>query len=89
MTINRSGRLQNQSSIDFSKGKGGTIIETESEKLIRQGISQGMRQGQAKMAIEIGQEDGLDEAAILRKLQDKIDMSAEEAEEYMKEYGRQ
>lgn len=72
---------------------GGTIIETESEKLIRQGISQGMRQGmrqgQAKMIIEIGQEDGLDEVTILRRLQDKIGMSMEEADDCMKKYGKQ
>ena len=72
---------------------GGTIIETESERLIRQGISQGMRQGmrqgQAKMIIEIGQEDGLDEVTILRRLQDKIGMSMEEADDCMKKYGKQ
>ena len=64
---------------------GGTIIETESERLIRQGISQ----GQAKMIIEIGQEDGLDEVTILRRLQDKIGMSMEEADDCMKKYGKQ
>lgn len=64
---------------------GGTIIETESERLIRQG----MRQGQAKMIIEIGQEDGLDEVTILRRLQDKIGMSMEEADDCMKKYGKQ
>lgn len=63
---------------------GGTIIETESEKLIRRG----MRQGQAKMIIELGQEDGLDEETILRRLQDKIGMSMEEAEESIKKYGK-
>ena len=64
---------------------GGIVIETESEKL----ISQGMLQGQAKMIIEIGQEDGLDEVTILRRLQDKIGMSMEEADDCMKKYGKQ
>ena len=33
---------------------GGTVIETESEKLIRQGISQGISQGKVQMIIEMG-----------------------------------
>lgn len=76
---------------------GGTIIETESEKWMRQGmqqgmqqgIQQGMQQGQAKMIIEIGQEDGLDETTILRRIQEKIGMSLEEAMACMKQYGKQ
>ena len=72
---------------------GGTIIETESEKWMRQGIQQGiqqgMQQGQAKMIIEIGQEDGLDETTILRRIQEKIGMSLEEALACMKQYGKQ
>lgn len=68
---------------------GGTIIETESEKLINQGISQGMRQGQAKMIIEIGQESGLDDANILRRLQEKIGLSLEDAEACLEQYSKQ
>lgn len=60
---------------------GGTVIETESEKLIRQGKTQ--------MIIEMGQEEGLDDAAILRKLQDKIGLSMEQAEASLEKYGRQ
>lgn len=62
-----------------------TIIETESEKWMRQG----MQQGQAKMIIEIGQEDGLDETMILRRIQEKIGMSLAEAMACMKQYGKQ
>ena len=36
---------------------GGTIIETESEKW--------MRRGQAKMIVELGQEDGLDRKSVV------------------------
>ena len=80
---------------------GGTVIETESEKLVRQGIQQGMQRGiqqgmqkgiqlgQAKMLIEIGREDGLDEAAILKRIQEKIGLSLEEALNCMKLYGKQ
>ncbi|MDE7187042.1 MAG: hypothetical protein K2O13_05995 [Lachnospiraceae bacterium] len=70
------------------KVMGGTIIETESEKWMRQGIQQGMQQGQAKMIIELGQEDGLDEPAILKRMQEKIGFSMEEALDCMKRYGK-
>ncbi len=72
---------------------GGTIIETESEKWVRQGMQQGMRQGmqqgQAKMIIELGQDDGQDDEAILRKLREKIGLSLEEAKDCLAKYGRQ
>lgn len=42
---------------------GGTIIETESEKLVRQ--------GRAQMIIELGQEDGLEDAVIIERPQKK------------------
>ncbi len=42
---------------------GGTVIETESERLIRLGRTQ--------MIVELGQEDGLDGGAILKRLQEK------------------
>lgn len=72
---------------------GGSIIETESEKLIRkgidQGINQGIRQGQAKMLIEIGQESGLDNTIIIKQMQEKIGLSLEEAKNYIRQYGKQ
>lgn len=67
---------------------GGTVIETESEKLIRQGFYQGIYQGKAQMIIEIGQEEGLDNLIILKKLQDKIGLSLEQAAAYLEEYGK-
>ena len=60
---------------------GGTIIETESEKW--------MRQGQAKMIVELGQDDGQDDDTILRKLREKIGLSLEEAKDCLTKYGRQ
>lgn len=76
---------------------GGVIIETESEKLIRQGIEQGMeqgmeqgiRQGEAKMLIRLSQKEGLDDHAILDSLQKEIGVSLERAEMYLKQYGKQ
>ncbi len=46
---------------------GGTVIETESEKLIRRG----REAGKAEEIIEMGQEFGLDDAAILKRLQER------------------
>ena len=68
---------------------GGTVIETESEKLIRRGKTQGMQQGMVKMIIEMGQEYGLDDAAILRKLRDKTGLSAEQAVVCLEQYRKQ
>lgn len=60
---------------------GGTIIETESERL--------MRMGAAKMVIVLGQEDGLDDAIIIKRMQEKIGLSLEQAMAYLKQYGKQ
>lgn len=57
---------------------GGTVIETESEKLIRR--------GKAQMIIEMGQEDGLDNATILNRLQEKLGLSQEAATAYLEQY---
>lgn len=71
---------------------GGTVIETESEKLIRQGMQQGIQQGMQQgiqMIIEMGQDVGLDDAAILKRLQDKVGLSREQAVSYLEKYGKQ
>lgn len=60
---------------------GGTVIETESERLIRQGKMQ--------MLIEMGQEEGLDDVAILKKMQDKVGVSLEQATAYLEQYRKQ
>lgn len=74
------------------KVMGGTIIETESEKWLRQGvqqgIQQGVQQGEAKMLIELGQEDGLDDEAILQNIQKRIGLSPEEAKACLEKYGK-
>jgi len=64
---------------------GGTVIETESERLRREG----MFQGKAQLIIEMGQEEGLDDAAILEKMQDRIGLSLEQATLYLNQYGKQ
>ena len=88
---------------------GGTVIETESEKLIRRGREAGREEGReagraegraegreagraegkAEEIIEMGQEFGLDDAAILKRLQERIGMSLETAAAYLEQYGKQ
>jgi hypothetical protein len=63
---------------------GGTIIETESERLIRKGVAE----GGAKEIIEMGQEFGLDDVEILERLQRKLNLSAEAAATYLSKYGK-
>jgi hypothetical protein len=63
---------------------GGVVLETESERLIRIGRAE----GQAKGIIEMGQELGLADAAILERLQKKLDVSYETAVDYLKQYGK-
>jgi hypothetical protein len=59
---------------------GGVIIETESEKLIRQ--------GKVQMIIEMGQEFGLSDTEILERLQKRLNISAEAAATYLEQYGK-
>ena len=76
---------------------GGTVIETESEKLIRrgreagraEGREAGRAEGKAEEIIEMGQEFGLDDAAILKRLQERIGLSLETAIAYLEQYGKQ
>lgn len=71
---------------------GGTVIETDSEKLINreisQGISLGMLQGQAKMIIELNQEAGIADEVILKQMKEKLSLSEKEATAFLKQYGK-
>lgn len=68
---------------------GGTVIETESERLRREGISQGINQGKAQLLIEMGQKEGLDDAMILKRMQEWIGLPLEQAAAYLEQYGKQ
>ena len=63
---------------------GGTVIETESERLRREGISQ----GEARMLIKMGKKDGLDDETILKRMQEWIGLSLEQAAAYLEQYGK-
>lgn len=101
LRLNRAGELSDDELIDLTdfvrtiithitngnkseerlvKVMGGVIIETESERLIKQ--------GQAKMLIELGQEDGLDDTEILQRIQEKVGISLERALACMEKYGK-
>ena len=68
---------------------GGTIIETESERLMRVGAAQGATQGAARMAVEMGQEYGLSDEEIIKQMQEKLGLTLEKAKAYLKQYGKQ
>jgi hypothetical protein len=72
---------------------GGTVLETESERLIRigrtEGENKGRTEGGAKEIIEMGQEFGLDDNSILKRLQTKLQISMQQAQEYLQMYGKQ
>lgn len=72
-----------QNEVETVNIMGGTVIETESEKLIRLGMQQGIQ-----MIMEMGQEYGMDDAAIMNRLQDKAGLSHEQAAAYLEKYGK-
>ena len=57
---------------------GGTVIETESDKI------------KIPLIVELGQEDGLDDTAILKRMQEKIiGLPLKRAEAYLEKYRKQ
>ena len=67
---------------------GGTVIETESERLRREGKEEGRAEGRAEEIIGMGKEFGLDDSAILKRLQEKIGLPSETAALYFAQYGK-
>jgi hypothetical protein len=63
---------------------GGTIIETESEKLKRLGAAEGA----AQMIVKMGQEFGYDDEEIMKRLQKELNLSSERAADYLAQYGK-
>jgi hypothetical protein len=64
------------------------MIQTEDRKIRDEGIEMGRIKGKAQMLIEVGQEDDLDDANILIRLQRKIGLSLEAATSYLEQYGK-
>ncbi len=65
---------------------GGTVIETASEKLIRKGREAGKAEGKAEEIIEMGREFGLDDKAIMKRLQERTGLSLEMALAYLERH---
>lgn len=59
---------------------GGTVLELESERLIKC--------GKAQMIIELGQEEGVEDGIIIDRLQKRLGLSLEKAKAYLAEYGK-
>ncbi|MCI8491362.1 MAG: hypothetical protein HFJ04_14195 [Lachnospiraceae bacterium] len=68
---------------------GGTVIETESERLRREGREAGREAGRAEEIVKMGKEFGLDDADILKRLQEQIGLPLETAVVYFAQYGNQ
>ncbi|MCM1223282.1 MAG: Rpn family recombination-promoting nuclease/putative transposase [Lachnospiraceae bacterium] len=80
---------------DFEKGDGRMctlfeeIARESEEKGIKKGIEKGKTEGKAEGIIETGFEFGLSENAILERLQNKLHISLQMAQEYLVRFGRQ
>jgi hypothetical protein len=72
---------------------GGTVLETESERLIRigrtEGENKGRTEGRAAGIIETLYEVGFSDIDIVEKLQTKLHISLQQAQEYLQMYGKQ
>lgn len=54
-----------------------------------EGVAEGMAKGRAVEIIETGREFGLSEADILKRLQDKLQISVQKAQEYFTMFSEQ
>lgn len=59
------------------------------EEAHEEGRIEGLIEGSIKMIIELGREDGLDDAAILRRIQKKTGLPSDEAAACLRRYGGQ
>ena len=59
------------------------------KEAFEEGHSEGWSEGRVQMIIELGREDGLDDAVILRRIQEKAGLSLEEAADCLREYEKQ
>jgi hypothetical protein len=62
--------------------------ERREEMIRKEEREEGREEGRAHMLIEVGREDGLDDATILNRLQKKIGLSLEAATSYLEQYGK-
>lgn len=65
------------------------LMKEELEQSINQGIEEGKAKGRAEEIVETGYEFGLSECDILERLQKKLNISLQKAQEYLQIYGKQ
>lgn len=66
-----------------------TVFEETRKEGVIEGVAQGITQGRAEEIIETGYEFGLSEADILTRLQKKLNISSQKAQEYLSMFGKQ
>ena len=54
-----------------------------------EGVREGLIEGQARGIVELGLEFGLSKEDILKKLEDKLNISLQKAQEYLVMFGKQ
>ena len=69
--------------------KGSADMCTVFEETWAEGRSEGRAEGEAKGIVETGYEFGLSEEDILARLQKKLDISLQKAQEYLSMFGKQ
>ena len=75
----------------FEKGDGGmcTLFEKFAKENEVIGEAKGKLQGEAKGIVETGYEFGLSEPDILKRLQQKLEISLQMAQEFLNMFGKQ
>ena len=69
--------------------RGDADMCTVFEETRKEGVAQGITQGRAEEIIETGYEFGLSDADILTRLQKKLNVSSQKAQEYFSMFGKQ
>ena len=69
--------------------KGDGKMCTLFNEIAAEGRAEGRKEGSAEQIIQMGQEFGLSDIDILNRLQDKLSLSVEKAQEYFEMYGKQ
>lgn len=65
-----------------------TLLMRDQEN-IEMGMEKGMEIGKAEGIIETGLDFGLSEGELLKRLQDKLSITFESAQEYLEKFGKQ
>ena len=77
--------------IDYNaiKKEGDAGMCTVFEETRLEGVREGLIEGQARGIVELGLEFGLSKEDILKKLEDKLNISLQKAQEYLVMFGKQ